>query len=157
MWIKLKPKQACFFFPPQPPILAINCTQATLPSPAMQHDTPGSTKNTRELGRTAICLLRFYKEQDIKWDTSSSSFARLMPSLLIKTRILPSAVHCSLLPRDAVGRCSSARRGGSCVHYYGGECFLQNLLPRLMSHVPSHRLESFKLINTGNGLINLTY
>lgn len=117
-----------FFFPLLPPILAINCTQATLTSPAMQHDTPGSEcrfvrvvrKNTRELRRTAICLLRFYKEQDIKWDTSSSSFARLMPSLLIKTRILPSAVRCSLLPRDAVGRCSSARRGGSCVHYYGG-------------------------------------
>lgn len=39
----------------------------------------------------------------------------------------------------------------------GGECFLLNLLPRLMSHVPSHRLESFKLINAGDGLINLTY
>lgn len=60
---------------------------------------PCRLQNIRQLRRTASCLLRFYKEQDIKWDTSSLSF---------KTCILPSAVHCSLLPWDTVCRCSSA-------------------------------------------------
>lgn len=60
---------------------------------------------------------------------------------------------------DMLISCQMFRSSAASSFYYIFVELLSGLIPvsRLMSQVFLYRLESFKLINLGNALINLTY